>query len=157
MWGAVRPGACLRGEVALAGELQTSAVGGPVERVAAVAETLEAARGIDAGVVTGPLEGALVDVCGATGRKVRAQFQGVAGGTALSLRGTSVHSGPRAPGSAQSRLVANLRPLVPARFSILSPRTAWYWDRSHLTLFSGGGQGRNILSRRDCFESLPVH
>lgn len=121
MWGAVRPGACLRGEVALAGELQTSAVGGPVERVAAVAETLEAARGVDASVVAGPLEGALVDVCGATGREVRGQFQGAAGGTASSLRGTSVHSGPGAPGSVQSRLAANLRPLVPARFSILSP------------------------------------
>ena len=140
VWGAVRPGACLGGEVALAGELQTSAVGGPVERVAAVAETLEAARGVDAGVVAGPLEGALVDVCGATGRKVRAQRQGTAGGTASSLRGTSVPSSPGAPGSAQSRLAANLRPLVPARFSILSPRTSRSWVRSHLTLFSGGGQ-----------------
>lgn len=73
MWGAVqvavRPGACLWGEVALAGELQTSAVGCPIECVAAAAQALEAARGVDADVVTGPLEGALVDVCVATGRQ----------------------------------------------------------------------------------------
>ena len=66
---AVRPGACLWGEVALAGRLQTSAVGCPVEDVAAVTQALEAARGVDADVVTGPLEGALVDVCVATGRQ----------------------------------------------------------------------------------------
>lgn len=108
MWGAVRPGACLGGEVALAGELQTSAVGGPVERVAAAAETLEAARGVDAGVVTGPLEGALVDVCGATGRKVRVWFQVAAGGTALSLRGTSVHSGQRRAHSRQTSDLSSL-------------------------------------------------
>lgn len=60
MW----PGACLEGEVALVGGLQTSAVGCPVECVASVAQALEAARGIDANVVAGPLEGTLVDVCG---------------------------------------------------------------------------------------------
>lgn len=79
MWGAVqvavRPGACLWGEVALAGELQTSAVGCPVERVAAVAQALEAARGVDADMVAGPLKGALVDVCEATGRQVGEEFQ----------------------------------------------------------------------------------
>lgn len=61
---AIWPGACLEGEVALAGGLQTSAVGCPVEYVATVAQALEAARGIDADVVTGPLKGTLVDVCG---------------------------------------------------------------------------------------------
>lgn len=48
--------------MALAGGLQTSAVGRPVERVATVAQALEAARGVDADVVAGPLKGALVDV-----------------------------------------------------------------------------------------------
>jgi hypothetical protein len=52
--------------VALAGGLQTSAVGCPVEHVAMVTQALEAARGIDTDVVAGPLEGALVDVCVAT-------------------------------------------------------------------------------------------
>lgn len=66
---AVRPGACLGGEVALAGRLQTSAVSCPVEGVAAVTQALEASRGVDADVVAGPLEGALVDVCVATGRQ----------------------------------------------------------------------------------------
>lgn len=61
---AVRPGACLGGEVAQAGRLQTSAVSCPIECVAAVTQALEAARGVDADVVTSPLEGALVDVCG---------------------------------------------------------------------------------------------
>lgn len=61
---AIWPGACLEGEVALAGGLQTSAVGCPVEYVAAVAQALEAARGIDANLVAGPLKGALIDVCG---------------------------------------------------------------------------------------------
>ena len=73
MWVAMRPGACLGGEVALAGGLQTSAVGCPVERVAAVTQALEAARGVDADVVTGPLEGALVDVWGAAGRQSAAR------------------------------------------------------------------------------------
>lgn len=40
----------------------TSAVGEPVERVALVAEALEAARGVDAEVVAGPVKGALIDV-----------------------------------------------------------------------------------------------
>lgn len=40
----------------------TSAVGEPVERVALVAEALEAAGGVDAEVVAGPVKGALVDV-----------------------------------------------------------------------------------------------
>lgn len=61
---AIWPGACLEGEVALAGGLQTSAVGCPVEYVAAVAQALEAARGIDADLVAGPLERALINVCG---------------------------------------------------------------------------------------------
>lgn len=79
----MRPGACLRGEVALAGGLQTSAVGRPVERVAAVTQALEAARGVDAEVVAGPLEGALVDVCVATrrqsaGRSFRVRWVGMA-------------------------------------------------------------------------------
>lgn len=73
LWGAVRvavrPGACLGGKVALVGGLQTSAVGRPIEHVAAATQALEAARGVDADVVAGPLEGALVDVCVATGRE----------------------------------------------------------------------------------------
>lgn len=86
---AVRPGACLEGEVALAGGLQTSAVGRPVERVAAVTQALEAPGGVDADVVAGPLEGALIDVCGAAGDRVREGFQGAAAGTAChSLPGT---------------------------------------------------------------------
>lgn len=40
----------------------TSAVGEPVECVALVAEALEATGGVDAEVVTGPVEGALVDI-----------------------------------------------------------------------------------------------
>lgn len=40
----------------------TSAVGEPVERVALVAEALEAAGGVDAEVVAGPVKGALIDV-----------------------------------------------------------------------------------------------
>lgn len=79
MW----PGACLKGEVALAGGLQTSAVGCPIECVATVTQALEAARGVDADVVAGPLEGALVDVCVATGRQsagrsFRARWVGMA-------------------------------------------------------------------------------
>lgn len=58
------PGACLEGEVALAGGLQTSAVGCPVECVASATQALEAARGVDADVVTGPLEGTLINICG---------------------------------------------------------------------------------------------
>lgn len=58
------PGACLEGEVALAGGLQTSAVGCPVECVASAAQALETAGGVDADVVTGPLKGTLVNVCG---------------------------------------------------------------------------------------------
>lgn len=61
---AIWPGACLEGEVALVGGLQTSAVCCPVECVASVTQALEAAGGVDADVVTGPLKGALVDVCG---------------------------------------------------------------------------------------------
>lgn len=66
------PGACLEGEVALADGLQTSAVGCPVEYVASVTQALEAAGGVDADVVTGPLKGTLVNVCGhrETGRGV---------------------------------------------------------------------------------------
>lgn len=67
VWGALlmaMPGACLEGEVALTGGLQTSTVGCPVECVASVTQALEAARGVDADVVTGPLEGTLVNVCG---------------------------------------------------------------------------------------------
>lgn len=45
----------------------TSAVGEAVQDVALVAEALEAAGVVDAGVVAGPLEGALVDVCGGAG------------------------------------------------------------------------------------------
>lgn len=60
----MRPGACLGGKVALAGGLQTSAVGCPIECVAAVTQALEAAGGVDADVIAGPLERALVDVCG---------------------------------------------------------------------------------------------
>lgn len=71
---AVRPGACLGGKVALVGGLQTSAVGCPVEYVAAATQALETARGVDADVVTGPLEGALVDVCVATGRESLGSF-----------------------------------------------------------------------------------
>ena len=58
------PGACLEGEVALVGGLQTSAVGCPVECVASAAQALETAGGVDADVVTGPLKGTLVNVCG---------------------------------------------------------------------------------------------
>lgn len=65
----MRPGACLGGEVALAGGLQTSAVGCSIEYVAAVTQALEAARRVDTDVVAGPLEGALVNVCVATGRQ----------------------------------------------------------------------------------------
>lgn len=65
MW----PGACLGGEVALVGGLQTSAVGRPIECVAAVTQALEAARRVDTDVIAGPLEGALVDVCVTTGRQ----------------------------------------------------------------------------------------
>lgn len=72
------------------GGLQTSAVGRPVERVTAVAQTLEAAGGVDADVVAGPREGALVDVCVATGR-VRGGVSGWAEG----------HACPWAPLSAQ--------------------------------------------------------
>lgn len=61
---AIWPGACLEGKVALAGGLQTSAVGCPVEYIASVTQALEAARGIDANVVAGPFKGTLVDVCG---------------------------------------------------------------------------------------------
>lgn len=61
---AVWPGACLEGEVALAGGLQTSAVSCPVECIASVAQALEAARGVDADVVAGPFKGAFVNVCG---------------------------------------------------------------------------------------------
>ena len=80
---AVWPGACLRGEVALVGGLQTSAVGCPIECVATVTQALEAAWGVDADVVAGPLEGALVDVCVATGREssgrnFRVQWMGIA-------------------------------------------------------------------------------
>lgn len=66
------PGACLEGEVALADGLQTSAVGCPVEYVASVTQALEAAGGVDADVVTGPVKGTLVNVCGhrETGRGV---------------------------------------------------------------------------------------
>lgn len=51
----------------------TSAVGEPVERVALVAEALEATGGVDAEVVTGPVEGALVNIWRkGKGGKVRA-------------------------------------------------------------------------------------
>lgn len=69
-WVAVRPGACLGGEVALAGGLQTSAVGCAIEYVATVTQALEAARGVDTDVVAGPLEGALVDVYVTMGDRV---------------------------------------------------------------------------------------
>lgn len=78
----MRPGACLRGKVALAGGLQTSAVGCPVECVAAVTQALEAARGVDADVITGPLEGALVDVCGHRETKFGEELQGAVQGLA---------------------------------------------------------------------------
>lgn len=73
-----------RGEVALEGGLQTSAVGCPVERVAAVAHTLEAAWGVDTDMVAGPREGALVNVCVATGREFGEACQ-VGGGARLPL------------------------------------------------------------------------
>lgn len=77
---AVQSGACLEGQVALVGGLQTSTVGHPVERVAVVAQALEAARGVDADVVAGSLKGALVDVCVATRRQYGEAFQHVVGG-----------------------------------------------------------------------------
>lgn len=45
------------------GQPLTPTVGEAVEQVAVVAHALEAARRVDAHVVAGPVEGALVDVC----------------------------------------------------------------------------------------------
>lgn len=147
-WVAVWPGACLGGEVALAGGLQTSAVGCPVEYVAAVTQALEAARGVDTDVVAGPLEGALVDVCVATGRQSPGRsFRGM--GTACHSTVTqcmSVHRVPEAPCTADPwRQPSRQGPI-------------FYFISANLTLpsavFSGGGQGRNTLTTRYYYESL---
>lgn len=118
-----------RGEVALEGGLQTSAVGRPVERVTAVAQTLEAAGGVDADVVAGPREGALVDVCVATGR-VRGGVSGWAEG----------HACPWAPLSAQPTGFPSLP-------GFLSPLPVLPRQEPPL-VFSGGGQGRDTLDGR---------
>lgn len=104
----MRPGACLGGEVALVGGLQTSAVGRPIECVAAVTQALEAARRVDTGVIAGPLEGALVDVCVATGRQSAGRSFRVWWGT-----------GP--PGQSHG----------PPSHHV--PNSPVLWDRSHLT------------------------
>ena len=144
MWGAVqvavRPGACLWGEVALAGELQTSAVGCPIECVAAAAQALEAARRVDADVVTGPLEGALVDVCVATGRQSVGGGSGRGGRHGLPLtQPLNRHLCPTVLGPqaqrAHGRHTANVRLRVAAQFSILSPLASCVWVRSCLTSF----------------------
>lgn len=109
-----------RGEVALEGGLQTSAVGCPVERVTAVAQTLEAARGVDADVVAGPHEGALVDVCVATGGEFGAARQ-VGGGRACPWAWHSLDSMPVLPrqepprvfsGGGQGRHILNGRVMM---------------------------------------------
>lgn len=110
-----------RGEVALEGGLQTSAVGCPVERVAAVAHTLEAAWGVDTDVVAGPREGALVNVCVATGREFGEACQ-VGGGARLPWARLSVQPTGflSLPGFPLSPL-----PVLPGATSCL----LWRWAR----------------------------
>lgn len=127
----MRPGACLGGKVALVGGLQTSAVGRPIEHVAAATQALEAARGVDADVVAGPLEGALVDVCVATGR----ESVGSSGwrGHRLPLRHLKSISAWTAPG-AQPVYFLSLPGVAE------SPLTPRFWVGKHLTSFLGVGR-----------------
>lgn len=153
MW----PGACLGGKVALVGGLQTSAVGCPVECVAAVAQALEAAGGVDADVVAGPLEGALVSVCAA---------QGTRGGRNFRLRwtGTACHSVTRCASVHRQSLGRGLSAQLMGKCQTSCRHLIFHFISIKLMflghkpphIFAGCGQGRNVYrNTRGHHEPLP--